>query len=298
MRVETPLGFPVVARGVVERDRIPLVVGPLPGELRIAAGEKRLVVEFADCARRPALQSAMSITGMSAYSAIAPFTMGESSVSHSMSSASPWPRRTRISLALRRVLSAFSTRRPSAAEIRLVELRNIRAPSQPRWRPSDSARGRAEAMRRAQLIGLLPGVTGACRARPTDDRETRPRRAQELQRRQRREVRGLRPGGDRISPSATASPSLKGLQTAARNALGRAASRPPAGSAPPDARRDFLPPACAAFRRPSLPEPFFPRAIARSRSPKTSPAAAYSAGRWRIKSEPRGNNGRFSRVLP
>ena len=46
--VDDALGVAGGAGGVVEADRLPLVVRPLPGEFRVALGEQRLVVERAD----------------------------------------------------------------------------------------------------------------------------------------------------------------------------------------------------------------------------------------------------------
>lgn len=46
--VDHALGVAGGARGVVQRDRLPLVPGPFPGELRVALGEQRLVVQFAN----------------------------------------------------------------------------------------------------------------------------------------------------------------------------------------------------------------------------------------------------------
>ena len=46
--VDDALGIAGGARGVVERDRVPFVVGHRPGEIGIAAGEELLVVDRAE----------------------------------------------------------------------------------------------------------------------------------------------------------------------------------------------------------------------------------------------------------
>ncbi|MNG93656.1 hypothetical protein D3C79_526310 [compost metagenome] len=46
--VDHALGVAGGAGGVVERDRLPLVIGPFPGKVRVAFGEERLIIQFAD----------------------------------------------------------------------------------------------------------------------------------------------------------------------------------------------------------------------------------------------------------
>ena len=110
--IDDALGIAGRARGVVERDGVPLVARRLPRVAGVAFGQQRLVVASAQalCLCRRTRNRSTSITsGLCSSCASAPAIVGENSRSVSSTLASPWRSMKAIASGSRRVLSVLST---------------------------------------------------------------------------------------------------------------------------------------------------------------------------------------------
>ena len=164
------------AGGVVQRDRVPLVGRRLPGELRVALGEERLVVDVAEtlAARRTASSSTSMTSGRRATScASARSIVGENSrsVISTRASAVVEHERDRVGVEPRveRVQHRAGHRH---AEVRLEHLRRVGEHHGDRVAHADAAPDERRGQPAAARVGLRPGVA----ARAVDDGESAPDR--------------------------------------------------------------------------------------------------------------------------